>query len=147
MSGRAKNNNLDCGDGFIGSKYFPPDLIETCLSHDPKGIFFGTASTPKTPLSQPQQDALGKILDSRVKGKKLLLCSGGDDHLVPYARSKAVTAVLKDAVTGWYADGRTVVDDRVYDGVGHRFDKDMVEDAVKFLVDAVEDGPRQRSKI
>jgi hypothetical protein len=39
------------------------------------------------------------------------------------------------------------LDDRVYEGVGHKFSADMVKDAVRFLVNAVEKGPRGKSQV
>ncbi|KAF7545805.1 hypothetical protein G7046_g9472 [Stylonectria norvegica] len=147
MSDRAKASSLDCGDTFLGSKYFPPSLINTCKTHDPKALLFGLAPTPDVlPLPPAEQARLRSVFDARIRGKSLLLCSGAEDELVPYANSRPLVRVLKDAVGGWYGDGGVVVDDRVYEGVGHRFSKGMVEDAVDFLVEAVERGPRERSK-
>ncbi|EEU45227.1 uncharacterized protein NECHADRAFT_41099 [Fusarium vanettenii 77-13-4] len=141
MSDRAAIAKLDCGANFIGSKYFPNDLVKTCLRYDPKALLFGTS-----PI-QSDQPRLKSTLDARVKEKRLLLCSGAEDVLVPYANSRPLATLLKDAVRegGWY-DGGFVLEDRVYEGVGHRFSAAMVEDAVKFLVDAVQRGPRGRGK-
>ncbi|KAF4978996.1 hypothetical protein FZEAL_4727 [Fusarium zealandicum] len=149
MSDRAALAELDCGAGFIGSKYFPQDLIKTCQSLDPKALLFGTSTIPSSPLSAAEQARIKPILDARVRGKKLLLCSGADDALVPYANSRRLVNVLKEAVGegGWYYDGGVVLEDRVYEGVGHRFNDRMVEDAVRFLVDAVEKGPRGGGKV
>ncbi|RGP80553.1 hypothetical protein FLONG3_1292 [Fusarium longipes] len=149
MSDRAAQANLDCGAGFVGSKYFPKDLIGTCSSHDPKTLLFGTSPIPSGALSSTEQTRLRAILDERIRGKKLLLCSGGDDALVPYANAKTFVTMLKEAVgeKGWYRDGGVELDDRVYEGVGHKFSADMVEDAVKFLVNAVAKGPRGKSQV
>lgn len=88
------------------------------------------------------------ILDSRIRGKRLLVCSGANDRLVPYANSQPFLTLLKDALDGWYSDAGVVLEDRVYEGVGHSFSKDMVQDAVAFLVNAVAEGPRRsRAKI
>lgn len=144
MSDRGKTSNLKHDGPFLGSKYFPPSLIQTCHQHDPKALLFSTNPIPSLPLPPAEQARLQPIFDSRIRGKKLLLCSGGADKLVPYANGEAFVRVLKDAVEGWYADGGVTVDDRVYEGVGHRFDKDMVEDTVRFLVEAVEAGPRKK---
>ncbi|KAL7892157.1 hypothetical protein HDV63DRAFT_176975 [Trichoderma sp. SZMC 28014] len=147
MASRAELSKLDCGEtGFLGSKYFPADSVATARRFDPKGILFGTDAIPALPLSTAEQDRLRSILDSRVRGKKLLLCSGGADELVPYSKGEAFIRLLKDAAGGWYADGGVEVDDRVYEGVGHRFVADMVNDAVAFLMRAVAEGPRVRKK-
>ncbi|KAM0347718.1 hypothetical protein ACHAPU_004733 [Fusarium lateritium] len=149
LSDRAAQANLDCGAAFVGSKYFPKDLTQTCSLHDPKTLLFGTSSIPPSPLSAAEQARLKPILDERIRGKKLLLCSGGDDALVPYAKTKPFATLLKEAVgeKGWYRDGGVEMDDRVYKGVGHKFSADMVEDAVCFLVNAVEKGPRGRGQV
>ncbi|KAF4335883.1 hypothetical protein FBEOM_10257 [Fusarium beomiforme] len=148
MCGRAAGSKLDCGTDFIGSKYFPKDLIEICSKHDPKAVCFGTSPIPSS-LSSAEQTRLRAILDERVRGKKLLLCSGGDDELVPYANTKDFATLLKDAVgeKGWYRDGGLEVDDRVYEGIGHKFSPKMVEDAVQFLVNAVERRPRNKAHV
>ncbi|KAM0337240.1 hypothetical protein ACHAPQ_003340 [Fusarium lateritium] len=148
LSDRAAQAKLDCGAAFVGSKYFPKDLTQTCKSHDPKALLFGTSPIPSSPLSATEQARLKTILDERIRGKKLLLCSGGDDALVPYAKTKPFATLLKEAVgeQGWYRDGGVEMDDRVYEGVGHKFSVDMVEDAVRFLVNAVEKGPRGKSQ-
>lgn len=133
---------------MLGSKYFPRDLLSVCQNWDPKSIAFGAngAPVPSLPLPSSEQARLRDVFDARIRGKKLLACSGGNDKLVPYARSLPFLAVLKDAVDGWYKDGQAVIDDRVYPGVGHKFSADMVKDAISFLVDVVGEGPRGRRK-
>ena len=135
---------MDCGSSpFLGSRFFPPSLISVCHRLDPKAMLFGTNAIPAPPLPASEAARVRGLLEARrLRGKKLLLCSGGADELVPYAASAPLIAVLQEAV----ADGRAGValEDRVYDGVGHRFSKDMVEDAVRFLVKVVGEGPRER---
>lgn len=46
---------------------------------------------------------------------------------------------LKGAARGWYKDGNVVMDDRVYEGVGHEFSDDMVRDSLEFLMRALEE--------
>lgn len=143
MSSRAKKAGLDCGDGgFLGSRYFPEDLVTACAKHDPKAILFGDAPLPTPPLPQGDRARLAKVLGARglVGGKKLLLCSGADDKLVPYANGAPFVRLLEDV-------GGVNVEDKLYQGVGHSFSSAMVEDAVRFLVDAVQNGPRERARI
>ncbi|PTB68501.1 hypothetical protein BBK36DRAFT_1156762 [Trichoderma citrinoviride] len=146
LSSRAAASKLDCGEtGFLGSKYFPADTIAAIRKSDPKGILFGTEPVPSLPLSQSEQDRLRAIFDGRrIRGKKLLLCSGAADELVPYKHAQPLIGVLKDAAEGWYKDGGLEVDDRVYEGVGHKFSAEMVSDAVDFLVRVVGEGRRGR---
>lgn len=144
MTSRAAESKLDAGQTLLGSKYFPNDLLRLLAQHDPKSIMLGVSTTPlpQPPLSIPEKTHLREIFDARIRGKRLLACAGGADKLVPYKRSQPLLAVLKDATDGWYRDGDVLVDDRVYEGVGHKFSAEMVRDAVRFLVKAVGEGPR-----
>ncbi|GJN67898.1 hypothetical protein PLICBS_001940 [Purpureocillium lilacinum] len=151
LTDRATKANLDTGSSpLLGSKYLPPSLIESLWRHDPRGILFGNATSltptpvPSPPLSQAEQERLRPLLDRHLRGKKLLLCSGGADELVPHARTAPLAGLLADAARGWYADGGLEVADRVYEGVGHHFSEGMVRDAVEFLVRVVGEGPRVR---
>jgi hypothetical protein len=100
-------------------------------------MFFGTEPVPSTPPTEAERQRLEAILDERVRGKRFLLCSGGDDKLVPYARSKAFVDWFRGAAETWFRQGDLRVDDRVYSGVGHAFSADMVRDAVQFVLDVV----------
>lgn len=145
MTSRARQAKLDTGAApLLGSRLFPRDLVAVCAVHDPRAVLLGADTPPSLPLTSAAQARLGEVLDARLRGKRVLLCSGADDALVPYAVSEPLLTVLKDAVGGWYAHGSVVLDDRVYEGVGHRFSADMVRDAVDFLVTAVAEGPRRR---
>ncbi|KAH8911922.1 hypothetical protein BR93DRAFT_33559 [Coniochaeta sp. PMI_546] len=125
----------DQGASFAGSRDFPPALVEACKKLDPKGILFGTSAVPAPgATSEAEQRRLRAVLDERVKGKKFLVCSGGDDKLVPYRCSQPFIDWFKDAARTWYADGDVYVEDKVYAGVGHAFSSEMVEDAVRFVV-------------
>ncbi|KAG5939299.1 hypothetical protein E4U60_000958 [Claviceps pazoutovae] len=148
MTERHKESPLPTPSPFLGSVYFPSNLVTEIQKVEPKARLFGAtaAPPPSPPLSTSEQARLRDLLDAKVRGKKMLVCSGGDDKLVPYARSAPLLAVLKDAVRpgGWYEDGGFVLEDRVYEGVGHKFSEDMVRDSVKFLVRIVSEGPRDR---
>lgn len=74
----------------------------------------------------------------RISGKKFLLCSGGADELVPYQCSEPFLTWFKDAVVSWLGDCDISVQDIVYPGIGHRFDWDMIRDAVRFVTDNVD---------
>ncbi|KAI3535162.1 hypothetical protein CABS01_12137 [Colletotrichum abscissum] len=149
LSDRARLSKLatfsaqDNGASFLGSRDFPPDLVASCLRHDPKGILFGTGAVP-TPDSLTTEDnaeerkRLRGVLDGlRLHGKKFLVCSGGEDKLVPYAMSAPFLEFLTAATGTWYRDAGVEVENKVYEGVGHAFSEGMVEDSVRFLVDAV----------
>jgi hypothetical protein len=130
----------DDGASFAGSKDFPPALVEACKKLDPKGILFGTSAVPAPgTTSEAEQERLRTILDEKVKGKKFLVCSGGDDKLVPYRCSQPFMDWFKDAAKTWYADGNVYVEDNVYAGIGHSFSSEMVQDAIRFVLDVVGD--------
>lgn len=124
------------GADFLGSKHFPPALVAQCAQFDPKGIVFGTGDVVDEP-SEAQQARFRHILDTHVKGKRLLMTTGGDDKLVPWRCSEPFTKFFTKASEGWYKDSGLVVDNRVYAGVGHECSPDMVVDAVRFLCEAV----------
>lgn len=149
LSDRARLSKLstfsaqDDGASFLGSRDFPPDLVASCLRHDPKGILFGTGAVPTpdsltTEDNAEEQKRLRGVLDGlRLHGKKFLVCSGGEDKLVPYAMSAPFLEFLTAATGTWYRDAGVEVENKVYEGVGHAFSEGMVEDSVRFLVDAV----------
>ncbi|KAI8194556.1 hypothetical protein KHU50_011533 [Colletotrichum sp. SAR 10_65] len=142
----------DAGASFLGSKDFPPDLVAACLRHDPKGILFGTGPMPTSAVSEAaEQQRLRGLLDARVRGKKFLVCSGGDDKLVPYSKAKPFVDFFQEATRTWYADRGVVFENIVYEGVGHAFSEGMIEDSCRFLLDVVngaaEKGAESRSKI
>ncbi|KAK0719744.1 hypothetical protein B0H67DRAFT_484770 [Lasiosphaeris hirsuta] len=145
MSNRARKSKLptypmakgDAGTAsFIGSKDFPPSLVDACAKFDPKGILFGTSSVPKSPSGSPDE-SLKQCLHERLEGKKFLLCSGGDDRLVPYSCSVPFLDWLKEATGVSFKEEAIFIEDKVYPGIGHEFSADMVKDAVQFIVDAV----------
>lgn len=121
----------------MGSKDFPPSLLEACRKSDPKAIVFGTSAVPTATTSGPVNEAARQILHDRLRGKSLLLCSGGDDKLVPYRCSEPFLQWLKQATGSWFKDENVSVDDRIYPGIGHEFSADMVKDSVQFVLEAV----------
>ncbi|KAI1177749.1 hypothetical protein F4777DRAFT_191967 [Nemania sp. FL0916] len=122
--------------GFIGSKDFPQALVAACEKYDPKAILFGTGPIVRRPTSS-EQDRLRPILDSRVAGKRFQILSGGDDKLVPYHTGAKFLEFLRVATDGWYQEGNVHVEDQVFPGVGHEFNQDMHQAAVRFILDTV----------
>lgn len=125
------------GSGFLGSRDFPPGLVAQCARFDPKGILFGAGEVIEVP-GEAEQARLRPILDAHVKGKKLLMCTGGDDKLVPWRCSEPFTKFFVGAAEGWYKDSGLVADNRVYAGVGHECSSGMVVDAVRFVCEVVQ---------
>ncbi|KAH6636798.1 hypothetical protein F5144DRAFT_646342 [Chaetomium tenue] len=135
----------DAGASFIGSNDFPPSLVDACNKFDPKAIFFGASPVPDAKESTSNDETAKEILRARLQGKKFLLCSGGEDKLVPYRCSEPFLQWFKKAAGSWFKEEDVLVDDRVYPGVGHTFSSDMVTDSVQFVVDAVADADRRIS--
>ena len=155
MTDRARLSKLETytssnGANFLGSKDFPKALVSSIKKWDPRGILFGTSEVTPNP-SEGQQAHLRHILDVKLKGKSLLVCSGGDDKLVPYHCSEPFMDFLKNATSGWYKDGNVYVEDNVYPGIGHAFSEGMVNDTARFVSDTVTGTPhrdiRSTSKI
>jgi hypothetical protein len=142
MKDRARKSKLstfdvvDNGAAFLGSKDFPKDLRASCLRHDPKALLFGTDAVEKSPSAE-RITVFKRILDGRVKGKRFMVCSGGDDKLVPYVHSKPFLDFLEEANKTWYQEGHVYLENKLYGGVGHTFSVGMVKDALRFLIEAL----------
>ncbi|KAK6073530.1 alpha/beta-hydrolase [Seiridium cupressi] len=142
ISDRARKSKLqtfsaaDNGASFLGSRDFPVALVRAVEKYDPKGILFGTNEISSTP-SQEEQARLRALMDGKIKGKRIQVLSGGQDKLVPYAKSKPFLDFFKSAVETWYKDGAVSVEDIVYPEAGHEFNAAMMNDAVRFIVDEV----------
>jgi len=141
MTDRARLSKLESytssnGTEFLGSKDFPEALVASILKYDPRGILFGTSEIEIHP-SESEQMRLRRILDAKLRGKRVLVCSGGEDKLVPYHCSEPFLNFLKTATSSWYSDGNVYVEDNVYAGVGHAYSEGMVKDTTKFLASTV----------
>ena len=128
--------------------------MTVCRQRDPKGILFGTDSICGPSPSAEERARLRSIFDSTIRGKKFFICSGGEDKLVPYRMSAPFMDFFEGAVdkeNGWYKEGEVEVWNRLYEGVGHTFSDGMARDAVAFLVEVLERGPKggwkERSRI
>lgn len=146
MLDRAMRAGFVGAEAAVGGRLFPDALVDALAAHDVRAVLLGgrDGAVPAPPLAAAEQARLRRVLDARLRGKRLLLCSGGDDTLVPHARTRPLAALLADAAAGWYADGGLEVEDRVYAGEGHCFSAAMVLDAVAFLLRVVAEGPRER---
>jgi hypothetical protein len=66
--------------------------------------------------------------------------SGGADKLVPYAQSETFMKFLKGAIDpehGWWKNNGVVLDDRIYDGIGHECTLEMADAASQFISDVL----------
>jgi len=141
MTDRARLSKLatyttDQGTSFLGSKDFPQALISSVKKSDPRGILFGTSEVNLEP-HKDEQGRLSHILDAKIKGKNVFVCSGGDDKLVPYRCSEPLLKFLKNATSTWYKGGDVYIEDNVYPGVGHVYSEGMKKDTVRFISDVL----------
>jgi hypothetical protein len=139
MSDRARLSKRETyttsnGAGFFGSNDFPKALISSIQKSDPKGMLFGTSEIQSNP-PESEQRRFREIFDMKIKGKRLLVCSGADDKLVPYHCAEPFMQFLKEATSTWYKDGNVYVEDNVYPGVGHAYSADMLRDTTRFVSD------------
>jgi len=141
MSDRARLSKLETytfsnGANFFGSKDFPCALVSSVEKWDPKGSLFGLSDVNLSP-SKSEQNHLRELLDSKIQGKKILVCSGGDDKVVPYRCAEQFLQFLKNATRGWYSAGNVSVEDILYPGVGHECTDSMVKDTTRFIRDVL----------
>ncbi|KAE9378102.1 hypothetical protein N431DRAFT_541661 [Stipitochalara longipes BDJ] len=152
MTDRAQLSKLETykssnGARFLGSEDFPKALISSVKKWDPRGLLFGTSEINPNP-SEKEQVRLRQILNSKIKGKQILVCSGGDDKLVPYHCTEPFMKFLKNATSGWYQEGNVYVEDNVYSGIGHAYSEDMVKDTTRFVSNILTGAPaKPASKI
>lgn len=143
MTDRARLSKLSTytttqGATFLGSVDFPPALIKALSKYDPKSLLFSTSEINSTP-DVPSQSQYRSILDRTIRNKRILVCSGADDKLVPYHCSEPFLQFLKNATGpgGWYKEGNVYLEDIVYPGVGHAFSDGMLKDTVRFVNEAL----------
>lgn len=147
MSDRARlsklptwTNSSPRGSQFLGSKDFPPGLVEAVATWDPAGLLMGTArgEPGRKEISTFSKDAVARLMPtmkSCLQGKRILNLAGGADKLVPYRCAEPFLAWLKTAIAkdGWFRDGGVQLEDIVFEGVGHEMSQGMVEEVLRFL--------------
>ena len=128
------------GSRFLGSKDFPKGLVDAIERWDPAGLFSKElgSSTGSDSLHQPseeEQNRLVPLMRRCLQGKRILNLAGGADKLVPYKHSEPFLAWLKKAIArnGWFGDGGVLLEDVVFDGVGHEMSEGMVKEVLRFL--------------
>lgn len=145
MRSRALKSNAEWTGSFQGSRIFPSDVSNICTYSDPKTYLFGRDALEKITLSSNDECRLWTVLNHTIRGKKLLLCSGQEDELVPYAITQPFVQQLSCAISrqNWQGEDAVTIDDRLYGGIGHEFSNDMVKDAVEWIMDASRAGRRR----
>ena len=159
MADRARLSKLETwangsppGASFIGSKDFPPGLVAAVEKYDPAGLFFGSVSrrTAETYSQDPTPSEKKRLTDlfrATLQGKQILNLAGGADKLVPYACGEPFLRWLKKAIApqGLFHDGEVVLEDMIFDGVGHEMTPAMVKEALRFISESLEQSARGTS--
>ena len=115
---KRKTYTASNGEDFFGSEDFPKALISSLHKWDPKGQLFGASDIPAE-FSKSERDRLSGLLSAKVNGKRLLVCSGGLDKLVPYHCAEPFLQFLKNATGDWFRQGNVSIKDIVYPNAGH----------------------------
>ena len=138
-------NSKPPGSSFLGSTDFPKGLVEAVERYDPAGLLLGEVASRDDDFSDrdptpSEQKRLLPLMKRCLQGKRILNMAGGADKLVPYQCGEPFLRWLKNATTcnGWFHDGRVVFEDIVFDGVGHDMSPDMVREAHRFIIEALE---------
>ncbi|KAI9739728.1 MAG: hypothetical protein M1834_006447 [Cirrosporium novae-zelandiae] len=159
MTDRARLSKLETwisssppGSNFLGSKDFPPGLIEAIHRWDPSGFLMPQATEHSTlELDGSERGQVQKILPrmkNSLGGKRILNLSGGADKLVPYRCSEPFLTWLKKAIAPgeWFQDGDVLLEDIIIDGKGHEVSPEMVTEAVRFVSERISQESHNRDK-
>ena len=152
MSDRARlsklttwTNSIPPGSSFLGSTDFPTGLVEAVGKYDPAGLFLSNMSSldddfkDQRPTASEQRLLL-PLMKRSLQAKRILNLAGSADKLVPYKCAAPFLRWLKNATArnGWFNEGGVVLEDIIFDGVGHDMSPEMVREAHRFLVSALE---------
>lgn len=136
------------GSSFLGSTDFPKGLLEAVEKYDPAGFFLGeiVARNDQVYDRNPtvsEQRRLLPLMKRTLLGKKILNLAGGADRLVPYKCGEPFLRWLKSATAsdGWFSEGAVVLEDMVFEGVGHDVSPKMIEEAHRFVIEALRQTP------
>ena len=151
MSNRARLSKLKTwtessppGSTFLGSADFPAGLVEAVETYDPAGLCLHTGSNPRNSydeeLSPTELHRLVPLLENCIGRKRILNLAGGADKLVPYKHAEPFLRWLKRVIgpQGWLSGGGVVLQDIVFDGVGHEMSPDMLKEAARFIAESLE---------
>lgn len=130
-------------DKFLSSKSFSRALCAAVEKYDPAGLIMAelgsvTGDDRSREPSGDEKDKISRILDQTLRGKRILLLSGAADKLVPYKCGEPFLIFLKQAISGYYKAGNIVMEDLVFDGVGHEISPDMVSELIRFVDESMQ---------
>ena len=138
------------GSSFLGSINFPQGLMEAVEKYDPAGLFLGEIVSRDDDVydrepTVSEQKRLLPLMKRSLQGKRILNLAGGADRLVPYKCGEPFLRWLKKATVsnGWFSGGGVVFEDIIFDGVGHEMSPEMIKEAHRFVIDALEQSPTE----
>ena len=133
------------GATFLGSADFPKGLIEAVEKYDPAGLLLGEVSARSNEgydrePSDEEKKRLMSLMTTTLQGKRILNLSGSADKLVPYECGEPFIKWLKKAAApnGWFSDGGLLLEDIVFDAVGHEMSPGMLTEALRFIIQSLE---------
>ncbi|KAL8668036.1 MAG: hypothetical protein Q9202_000014 [Teloschistes flavicans] len=131
------------GTHFLGSRDFPLGLIKAVENFDPAGMLLGRPDRPLRVFdgqapSAIEQTRLLPMLQQSLQGKRILNLSGDADKLVPYRCGQAFIEWLSLSVApgSWFAGG-VLLENLIFDRVGHQMSPDMVQSAIRFVAETL----------
>ncbi len=157
MSDRARLSKLATwtdssppGSSFLGSEDFPQGLVEAVEKYDPAGLFLGEIVSRKDDIydrdpTVTEQKRLLPLMKRSLQGKRILNLSGSLDKLVPYKCGEPFLRWLGNATAsnGWFKEGGVVFENIVFDGVSHEMSPEMLKEAHRFVIEALEQTPTE----
>lgn len=123
---------------FLSSKSFTRTLCSAVEKYDPAGLIMHELDgvTIDDHLHEPseyEKSKISMVLDRTLRGKRILLLSGGADKLVPNKCGEPFLIFLKRAINTYYKHGSIILEDRVFDDVGHEISPEMVGELIRFV--------------
>lgn len=164
MSDRARLSKLPSwvdrsppGTQFLGSEDFPAGLVKAVELHDPAAMLLGKLDGPIRKADKIRSASVGQarllpLMKQSLQDKRILNLSGGADKLVPYRCGEAFLEWLMSAAApgSWFANG-VHLENVIYDNVGHQMSPAMVNEAIRFIAETLQDhlttGAARSSKI
>lgn len=155
---RIRTHSSHSGEGILNSEDFPPGLVEAVEKYDPAALLVGPLWTRNDTdyyekPSTLELETLMPKMKSLLQGKRILNLSGEADKVVPYRCTHPFMCWLREATSpdGWFSDGGLMVEDIVYEGVGHEMTSKMADEVVRFVGEGLGDTAievsRRESKI
>ncbi len=133
------------GSHFLKSVDFPAGLVEAVKKYDPAGLFLGEYSSHNKNVysrepSEEEKKRLMPLMKSSLQGKRILNLAGGADKLVPYKCGEPFLKWLKRSIAkeGWFSGCDFIIEDMIFEGVGHELSPGMAKEVNRFIAESLE---------